>query len=288
LALLAALYLAWLVYEQRALLGTAFAQLSLAATGLALLCATLMTTLKGLYHANLLARVSGDRTAQALVFRAYSLSQIVRYLPGKVWGVVYEAAQLAPRFSARAVLVTTAIQMLNTNLLALGVVGAVIASMLLGQAWPLLGVAAAALVVELLHRSPLLEKRLMALMQRWRRTPALDQAVEPGPAPLTATAILLGEWVAYFALWLVLVPDGAVLALQWGTWYASATLLALFALAVPGGIAVREALFVYLGSSADADTTRLVVLGVLLRVILTLGEVAAVAVAELWVRRVAR
>lgn len=281
LLLLASLgYLAFVVRKDFEAFIAVLAALDLGMVALSVLSALVMMVLKALYHLDLCRALSERHVPAAPLLRAYATAQVVRYLPGKVWGVVYQASRLSDLGAGRIV-TANLMQMLHTNLVAVGVIAGVLGSMVLERAWPLAALVLGLLVVEVLHRRPRLERMIVALVTRSQGR-AEPQAAVVSPRPVRATTILALEWVAYYAMWwTLLAPVGWSEMLVPSTWYAAASLLAILAFVVPGGIGVREALFVSLAGGGFAPgAASLVALAAAMRLILLAGELVCIPVVD--------
>jgi uncharacterized membrane protein YbhN (UPF0104 family) len=281
LALAALLYLGALVVDDADAFLAVLSGSSPSQILMALLAAIAMLLLKAWYHTLICERISGQTNLVGSVLPAYCAAQVVRYLPGKIWGLVYQANRLSERLHPGEVVTANAVQTLTTNLLAVGVIGSVLSAVFLDAVWPLFGIVLAVAFTEALHRNPVIERKLRGLIERWaRRLPAAPAAI---PAwPRTGTLLLCAEWVAYFAIWLALVGDQVPVleTIVLATWYAAASLLAIAVIVVPGGLAVREAIFVALASSTAVGAAALVALAAALRLLLTLAEACCVPIAE--------
>jgi uncharacterized membrane protein YbhN (UPF0104 family) len=243
-----------------------------------------MMLLKAVYHHDL-CRALAERPIRAeALLRAYTTGQVVRYLPGKIWGVVYQAARVDDVTPDRIV-TANVMQMVHTNLLAVGVIGAVLGSVLLERYWPLGLLVPTLVLVELLHRRPTLEAALVRAANRLLRRPNAA-SVKVDARPWRGSAILVLEWVAYYAMWWALLfPTGLIDMLVPSTWYAAASLLAILAFVVPGGIGVREALFVTLASGFSLGAASLVAIAAAMRLVLVLAELVCIPVST-WVGRI--
>src|SRR5690606_3008841 len=125
-------------------------------------------------------------------------AQLVRYVPGKIWGVVYQAQRMSGVIGARDVVVANLWQTLNTNLLALGVVGSSLLAWVASPWWILLVLPFLA-AVEWVHRNPDLDRRLLGTATRVLRL-QMDtrQALPMQSRPLVLSALLCLEWVFFF------------------------------------------------------------------------------------------
>jgi len=278
---LAMAYLAWLFAADSVGIAAAIGAISPWRLAAAIALLTTMSLLKTCYHANLLGRITGRTQLSATIAAAYAQAQVVRYLPGKVWGFLHQANQLSSGFSAQEVMLANLLQMLTTNILALGVITSVLGTLMSGSKLPLLGLPVTLLAVEVLHRNPLLERtlvRLAVLASRGRFGTRDLLNVPVAPSRWLATAILTAEWMVYFAAW-ALLTNGFIdmaSALALATWYAAASLVSILAFAVPAGLVVREAIFVSLGGLSAVPEATLVVLAAAMRLAMTAGDVLCI------------
>jgi hypothetical protein len=281
-AIAALLYLGQLVANNAGEFKATLLSLSAWQMAVALIASVAMLLLKALYHVLLCERLSGKSGLAAEVLPAYCTAQVVRYLPGKIWGVVYQANRLSQRLHVSEVVTANAIQTITTNILGAGIITTILAAVYLSEPWLLVGIFVAIAITETVHRTPLFERRLLLLSSRLSRRQIPSQTDIP-PHRVSGTLILVLEWVAYFTIWFAVVGDQfkVVETVTLGTWYAAASLLAIAAIAVPGGLAVREAIFVALGSFTTVGAVALVGYAAALRVLLMLAEVACIPIAEL-------
>lgn len=286
IAVAALAYLGYLVMGSAGEFTAALFSLSLGQISGALLAAIGMLLLKAVYHVLLSQRLSGRSRLARAVLPAYCLAQLARYLPGKIWGILYQANRLSGTLRADQVVTANAIQTITTNLLGIGVIGSVLGAAHSHSPWPLAGLAVAVAATELVHRYPVMERRLLALLARLSRRdiPVPDNIP---PQRWTGTLILCGEWIAYFAIWFIIAGEeiAPLDTIVLGTWYAAASLLAIVAVVVPAGLAVREAIFVTLGTLSSVNPAALVAYAALLRLVLTIGELACVPIAAALSRR---
>jgi hypothetical protein len=276
------LYLTWVLHREAASAAEALSSLSLGNSLVALAMALLMHLLKTSYYLEVCRRLGAPIGAAGRLAHAYAVAQVARYLPGKIWGVAYQIGSLGDVFPARKIILAHIVQMFQTNLLAVGVLVAMLDLLVFHQRWPIVIAVAVLVLVELFHRWPALERIFLQLWAKLRARPELVES-DIGASPARSSAILLAEWLAYYAMWFFLLGERlplhelALLA----TWYAAASLLAIFAFVVPGGLAVREAIFVLLAGSAHGAGAA-IVQAALLRVLLISAEALAVGVVR-WI-----
>lgn len=254
----------------------------------AIAAAVVMLTVKAIYHTVLCQRLSRKTGLLAHVLPAYAVAQVVRYLPGKIWGIVYQSGRLSSQLHPSVVVTANTSQTLMTNLLGFGIIASVLGSVHLESAWPLCGIPVAIAITELLHRNPRLEAWLLRVISRVlrRRIYAPDVPAQK----VSGTLMLSLEWIAYYIIWAAILGEAlpTYSTIVIATWYAAASLLAMFAIAVPAGIAVREALFVSMATIAASKSGELIGYAALMRAILTSSEVALIPIAHLAARAARR
>lgn len=249
-----------------------------------------MFLLQARYHATTLAAMApaGAGAAPLADMAAYLQSQVVRYLPGKIWGLLYQMERMKGRHSAARVLGANLWQLVATNLLSIGIAAALVAyGLRLLPPVAALAIAVASIgLTELLHRT-----RLVAAAQRWleQRSAWLRARGLPTPPRGMGTrgsALLVVEWLFFAAgLWLLLAgrvePGAAIAAIGW---YAGSSAAAILAIAVPAGIAVREAMFIGGHGLLEASSASLLVVATQARLAMVAAEILACAIATLAAR----
>lgn len=275
-------FLVRMLLPDAALIRSSLAETHWAQIVVALLAAAAMYLIQAVYHLGVLGAFRDERMSVRSLLPVYLQAQIVRYLPGRVWGVVYQAHRMASVHRPGEVVVANVWQMVMTNLLAVGVVGSTILAFHYSHAWLLL-VLPFLLFVELLHRRPAVVTRVMAWLRRWLPGSILSGEETLRPMPFRGTCLLVVEWMLYLLAFAALLYGRTGLAdsMLIGTWYAGATLLSLIAFVVPAGIAVREAIFVAAPTLAGADPALLAVIAALARLVFVAAEVGVALVAGL-------
>ena len=247
--------------------------------------------LSAIYHVHTLDRIEPVVGARLRIANAYSLGQIVRYVPGKVVGLLFQASYLSGYVKASSVALALIVQTAYDNAWTI-----VFAIVLLALSNGETNVALALFVggtalAYLSHRHAVLE-RLLLLPGFVRRRVGHDElqrisAVHPS---LFATAALACVWFPMcLALWIFLreiATPQEIAAL--GACYLLASVGSMLVFVVPSGIVVREAVLLFIGSHLGLDESLLIYSAVALRLALTAGEVACAAslsAAMAWARR---
>lgn len=239
---------------------------------------------KGCYHLNALDRLSGVRGSRRSGLPIFLQAQIVRYLPGKIWGVVYQSQRMARNHRTGDVVIANAWQMIITNILALGVISALLLAKHFSP-MALLLLIPVLLGVEWLHRKPIIESwGLRWLGRLLPRFAPLASSRPLSPMPWKGTFLLCMEWGFYLLAFLVLLYGKAdwtdILLLA--AWYSAASILALVAFVVPAGIAVREAIFVGAPNMVGMDPASLILIAALVRIAFFGSEAIAATASSLF------
>ena len=93
---------------------------------------------------------------------------------------------------------------------------------------------------------------------------------------ILATVALVTVWIPLLGA-LALFLDGLATPLQvavLGACYLLASIGSMLVFVVPSGVVIREAVFLFIGTSIGIDESLLVYSGIVLRLALTMGEVA--------------
>ncbi|NCT86230.1 hypothetical protein GXB84_02650 [Stenotrophomonas acidaminiphila] len=284
LMLAALLFIGDLIKPQLALFPQAMRRIDWWLAALAVLACVPMYYIKAAYHVRTLGRFSGRGLDRRKAVAVYLQAQVVRYLPGKIWGLLYQSGRMAGDVYPGIILAANLWQMLITNVLAVAVVAGVLLAVAQSPWWLLLVVLGVA-VVEFLHRCT-----MPAWLSRGRLAVGLSRlGVELPRGPLlpmawSGTAMLCAEWVFFFAVFLCLLGGQQSLAdtLALGAWYGGASVIALAAFVVPAGLAVREAIFVAAPAVVSLDAAHLVLVAALARIVFLGGEIISAVVSALF------
>jgi hypothetical protein len=272
----AALYIGRILHGQSADLHAAFATLSVTRIVIGFILATLTLACPTLYHVLAVERLAPTRGARGHIAAAYSLSQLVRYVPGKVFGVLFEVNYLRGAVSANALVLANTVQMFYQY--ASNVAGALsVAAVVFSGSqwfWTLVGIAAVAFF--LAHRSGWCERTLVWMAHRipgLRGT--ITASANPKHAALSTTLLLALEWVFFIGMWCAIdlgIPDLMPYVLL-AACYAVASMLGGFAVVMPSGLVIREGLFVWMAHMLGFDPVALIAYAAIIRIWLTGGDI---------------
>jgi len=183
----------------------------------------------------------GEHLAFRPAVRVWSLANLGRYLPGKVWSVA-GLAVLARQYGVASWAAVGAAVVAQA--VAAGTGAAVVAATIPGAASPLwlgaAGIIAVGTIVAVAHPTA---------VRLWQRL-ARGQTLRPltARAVLATTTATVLSWLAYgAAFWCVSRGVLGPTALAYGTAvgvFALGYIIGLLAIVVPGGVGVREAVFI--------------------------------------------
>lgn len=204
----------------------------------------------------------------------FAKSQLVRYIPGMVWGIMYQANRLAQLLDPKLVWQAAIVQDLLANINTVLVLVAALAYFSLGWQVAIAVFLLLSLVLFFLIRTDALSQLYALIVNKFFRIEGSFNAWSDRES-LRAVVVLHADWVAYFLLWIVILPTSFSWkeAIAVGVCYSLASLLGKLAFVVPSGLFVREAAFVWLGQHASIDVEILLLFGVLARILLTLSDV---------------
>lgn len=213
-----------------------------------------MTTIGALWR-HLITRLGGERVRLRSGMHHYFVGQLGKYVPGGIWPIVGRAEMAHRGGVSRSFAYTATLGSLAFTYLAALVLGAIGSLALIASDeaipwWATLSVAAAPLGVAVMH--PRILDRVLALARRISKRP-LDVRTMPWTESITMIVAHLPAWIAISgATYLVSESLGGAMSF---TQVLAATCLSWFLgfviIGLPGGLGVREAVFVAMASSTD-------------------------------------
>jgi len=274
LAVLALIYLTYVIWQQRDAVSEAFSAVSVGGLVVAVAAFTAMAFVKAAYHYTLVVQLHPlAKLHPKAVGSSFLIGQLLRYLPGKVWGLVYQASQLRQICPPATIVAANGIQMAFSIALT-----ATLVSILLGihagyqLVWLMLPAAFVASVIAHQHLGAV--GRLLASLLGQDILPMSSSSFS---LALRSTGLLALDWlffiIGFLTLGIGLVAVTEVVSLAVA--YAGASVMAMAAVAVPAGIGVREALFVSTAELSGQTAGNLIVIGILARLAMTAGDALA-------------
>lgn len=226
------------------------------------------------YHALLLERISNVGSERFNTFRAFALAQVVRYLPGKIWGVIFQSHRQMSTHSLGHVMIANFFQSAMTVFLTASLAPLLIVAIVWSPAW-WLACTVPIVIVEIIHRRPRIERTLLELANRAFPRIGLNPSIFIRPISWHASGMLVAEWLFFLLSFVILLSSlsGWQSAMVTGAWYACASIVAIIAVVVPAGIAVREAVFLSIPSLVVVEGSHALAIAALIRLIQLVAEV---------------
>lgn len=243
---------------------------------------SLVYVINALIWKSIVRSISGVRVSPLRAANIWFVSNLGRYIPGKIWQIAGMAAMARSSGVPAIEASLSAVIGQLVHLMAGAVVGLVMMSLdplagfaeYLDKAWIL------ALPALMFLYPPLLEK-LVGLAARLSGRQEVSCRVSFGNL-LSWFVMNLGVWLAYGGLFhlfvLSMLPDATLSVVRSAGIYAVGYITGFLAVFVPGGIGVRELMFAELlaGSASSEASATLVALAS--RVWLTLAEIVPVLI----------
>lgn len=220
-------------------------------------------------------------------FTLYFYSQLSKYIPGKIWMIVYQAMMLGSRSTPLIAFLVNVELMLTLILITV-----FCATTLL--AWQISAVASTALLIAGIGISSLGIKihifpRLVGLLRRSSKiTQGNTLTKQPSLKILRLVSLFFLSWLVVNYVMLHLAFQLSLNhALYIAAWLGLAWAISVFAFLVPGGIGIKEAVFVYIAQyfEIDQSMTMLASIAVMTRLATIVQELSGAGLAFLFTRK---
>jgi hypothetical protein len=199
--------------------------------------------------------------------------QLVRYLPGKIWGMLYLTQATGEGIPARYVVRAGMVHLGLTLFHSVGVALCVYAYYSAGPRAALPALAALGLLVYGALRADVLHRASAFLLRDHHPVRSQDRR------DLLLLALLEMDWLFYLVACALMLPgrvgleDSVVVAAA----YAVAWLVGALAFILPGGLLVREGSFLWLSGQLGFPAADMFMFSVVARVLFTLADVVCAA-----------
>ena len=236
----------------------------------------------------ILSETSATKPPFFRTFLPYLNAQIVRYLPGKFWGVIYQAKKMEQSAPAHAIWETNIIQLIIGNILsalaALWVIlrynGLVMASYIL--------LASCLLIFYLMLHIQLVQKITRTVLSALFKNTRTQKVLPNKRKPILIISSLSMEWIIYFSCWIVILYPiqslGNVLNLS--IVYAASWALGFMVFFIPAGAVIRESIFIRLGSLIiGMDVGTLGFIAIIARSVFSMADILAPTIAHVALKK---
>lgn len=211
---------------------------------------------------------AGVRTSQVMM--RYLISQVVRYLPGRVWGHLYLIQTMADVIPIMDVVKANIRHFLLITIYSVSIAAAVLAYNFHAP-----GVAVMLFAVT----QVLIFAALRGSLLGW------DYCGDIGSGRIPKILVFLFvDWFVYFLACTFILPESSGVrdTVNISTCYAIAWLAGSLAVVVPGGLFVREASFIWLGALLGYGLSEMLTFGIAARILFTVAEVVCAALSVLF------
>lgn len=239
---------------------------------LALIFVTASLFCKALMNLTMLRELLHTPLDNLTLLHSYTQSQIVKYVPGRIWGIVFQASSLENNVRKSDVWIVSVLQMAILNAFSLLVLMAVIAfidslSTSIKSFVVFGGTASFALVYMNFARILRLARLDEATLRKYA-------ALIDAKLVRRIFLIVIFDWVFYIGMWAALAYgqlsffEVFVTAVN----YTTASIVGWLAFFIPSGLVVREAVFIAFGQVIGENMSLLVVYSVVARLLLLAGD----------------
>lgn len=233
-----------------------------------------------------LSDLAGKKIPFSLVVGPYFLGQIGKYLPGKIWGIFYQAHRMKPHVAPILTWMANVELMVLTNFQSLIAIVCVLLWLQFNAAMAMVGFAAGAWTVFILLKNGWVRRCISGGWRLVSKTVPIRSNGYARSASLKITFCLALEWFFFIAAWSCMLPKGmgmleiALVSVS----YVIAWMAGFAAFVVPSGLFVREAVFVWVGGVVGLDQTLLAFYGLLARVFFMISDVLAMLATGLFLQ----
>lgn len=239
---------------------------------LAVLLITASLLCKALMNLGLLRELLHTPLDNATLLHSYTKSQIVKYIPGKIWGVVFQASSLENNVTKSDVWVVSVLQILIMNAFSVLVLMATIVFIDTLSATVKAGVillCALGFVVFYFNAGRFLRFAGVKEATLLKYAGLLNARVAR-----RVTALVVCDWVLYIGMWAALAYGQLTFFEVFVTAvnYTTASIVGWLAFFLPNGLVVREAVFIAFGKIIGENISLLVVYSVVARMLLLAGD----------------
>jgi len=234
----------------------------------------------------ILLEITGKPTSFTKVVIAYLNSQIVRYLPGKIWGIIYQAKQMEAEVSSLAVWKANLVQyLLGMSLSLIAITCLYVRHKIEGDVY-LITFVFMIFVYYVALRYKWFYNLIDVVAKRFLTKFSLDTEPSSSQKFLHILASIFGEWAFFFLTWFVLLypqysfVDTLVLSIL----YVASWIVGFIAF-IPGGMLVRESAFVSLGMYFGFVPGALAFYAILGRILFSLSDIVGMIVSYVFYKK---
>jgi len=207
------------------------------------------------------------------VMECYLLSQIIRYIPGKVIGITAQSIKLTGKAASKNVWVSNLLQYIVTNYNAVIIISFFVVALAYKQTILVyVGLVFSFSIYVLLNKWWVILKLFRVIKEKLQENLHWDVK-----KTCIIWCLLQLEWLFFLSGIALLTPDASIThnALILGLLYSFSSIVASLTIVMPAGILIRESVFIWTSSQFGFDPAVLLFLGVMIRIALSLADIFA-------------
>lgn len=207
---------------------------------------------------------------------SFIASRVVNYLPGKIWGIVYQAGAMGQSIPVRHMVRANIEQYLLVNLNSIAVVAGVFTYYREGIAAALITFAAALSIIYAALKASL-SQRIMSIFMG--KTEFFQYENRNGENDLLILGLLQVDWFFYILACAMILPAYSSIedVVMIAACYSVGWIISSLASVTPGGLIVREASFIWFAGLFGYDPVIMFTFSIVARGLFTLSDVIAAA-----------
>jgi len=229
---------------------------------------------QGLYNTGLIFEHSKTKVKLWYLLREYFISKLVRYIPGKVWGIYYQSERLKYVASKQTVWIANFVQFIDANLFSCLVIFVAFLYYFLDQYIAFSMFLILSLVFCFLLKYGIVARIIQVVVHRFGVLIDTPNKISEDKEVVTRYLLLVTDWFFYTCVWVVISTShfSIIDAISLAILYAGASIIGVAVMVVPSGLFVREASFVALAVWFGYDESLVVFLGIVARLVLTMSD----------------
>jgi len=273
LGFISLLYISYVIYNSIHSINNITTYISLKNITIALIPCLFMLLFQSLLHVLIIEDIEGKRiTSKIKLMASYSTSQIIRYLPGKVLGIIYQSEKLEKIVPKKTIWIAnihqTVINLGNSVIVLITVYIMLSLGMYLAITFAFISLLFLFFFIKQNFTYKLFNKFTSKNLKKLSLPSIKNNKV------ITEIIFLELEWLFYLLTWYLLSPNdiygnGFILI---GVAYAAASFIGMLAFIIPSGWLVREASFIWIGGVVGLSQNLLLVYSVIARVLFIVGD----------------
>ena len=274
LGTLSLVYIYYILHNSINNIGNIYKYISVKNVFLALVPSLLMLMTKSYFHTLIIEDIKGTKINNKLhVFSIYSNAQVIRYLPGKIWGVLYQSEQLSHQIPKGTTWLANILQMLVTNINSIIVLGTIYLSLYFNGIFGIVCFILSTSILFILIKKNILTQLINTFSGNRLKIKLGSGSLSTSRAWLEIVLLQL-DWIFYFSVWYLIAPShlSSIEFTMIGATYAAASFIGMLAFVMPSGWFVREASFIWLGGIAGLSQNLLLIYSIIARVFFILAD----------------